>query len=48
MTTRHEILTIIEPIVSKETFEVLSDDSSDEQTLQMYYQSEKNMRILKN
>ncbi len=41
MTTRHEILTRLEPIVSKETFEVLSDDSSDEQTLQMYYQSRK-------
>ena len=41
MTTRHEILTRLEPIVSKETFEVLSDDSSDEHTLQMYYQSRK-------
>ena len=41
MTTRHEILTRLEPLVSKETFEVLSDDSSDEQTLQMYYQSRK-------
>jgi len=41
MTTRHEILTRLEPIVSKETFEVLSDDSSDEQTLHMYYQSRK-------